>query len=333
VGAIDVHTHFMPPGWEDLAARYGGTRWPRLVRDAQGGCTLYIGDTFNRNLGPNSFEPAARIADIDRLGVQRQLLSPPPPLFTYWADGKASAEFCRIQNDAIAAAVAAHPSRFLGAATLPLQAPDLAVREMERARRELGFRCIEICTNVEGRDLDDDALTPVWEAALALDLAIFVHPGAPVLGAERFRRHNLPLVAGNPLETALAMTRIVYGGIVERFPDLRWCFAHGGGAFAFALGRIDHGWNVMPEGRAAIARPPSEYARRFWVDSLTHSPAVLRFVVDTFGADHVVLASDYPYRMGYEDPIRALDAAGLAPAVRERILEPNALAFLGMSRA
>jgi aminocarboxymuconate-semialdehyde decarboxylase len=126
------------------------------------------------------------------------------------------------------------------------------------------------------------------------------------------------------------MIRIVYGGIVERFPGLRWCFAHGGGAFAFTLGRVDHGWNVMPDGRAAIPRPPSEYARRFWVDSLTHSPAALRFVVDTFGADHVVLGSDYPFRMGEDDPIRALDAAGLAPGVRERILEPNARAFLGL---
>lgn len=329
MGAIDIHTHLMPRDWPDLAARYGGSRWPRLVRDAQGGCTLYVGDAFNRILQPNAFEPGPRLADCDRLGIERQVLSPAPPLFCYWADGKASAEFFRIQNDAIAAAVAAHPARFIGAGGIPLQAPELAVREMERAVRQLGFRCIEIGTSVEGRDLDDEALVPVWEAAVALDVPLFVHP-AGVLAAERFRRHNLPLVAGNPLETALAMTRVVYGGLVERFPRLRWCFAHGGGAFAFILGRIDHGWDVLPEGRAAIPRPPGEYARHFWVDSLTHSPAALRFVADVFGADKVVLASDYPFRMGHADPVAALDAAGLPAPARVGILEANARAFLGL---
>jgi len=330
MGAIDVHTHLLPPDWPDLAARYGGTRWPRVVRDAAGGCALYLGDAFNRTLTPSALDPASRLPDLERQGVERQVLSPPPALFCYWAEGPAAAEFCRIQNDHIAAAVAARPDRFLGAATLPLQAPGLAVHELERAVATLGFRCIAVGTSVGGRDLDDASLVPVWEAAAALNVAIFVHPSMPVVGAERLRRPNLSLIAGNPLETALAMTRLVCGGVVERWPGLRWCFAHGGGAFALMLGRLDHGWQVVPEVRSGIPRPPGEYARMFWVDSLTHSPAALRFVVDTFGAGRVVLGSDYPFRMGTAAPVGAVDAAGLAPEVREAILERNALEFLGL---
>jgi aminocarboxymuconate-semialdehyde decarboxylase len=329
-GAIDVHTHILPPRWDDWTSRFGGSRWPRLVGDPGTRCQLYLGETFNRHLGTESFDPERRIADMDRLGVDRQVLSPPPPMFCYWADGAAAAEFCRMQNDNIAGVVSRHPQRFVGAGTLPLQAPDLAVKELERAVATLGFPCVEIGSNVEGRDLDDEALDPVWEAAAALDVALFVHPTAPVLGHERFRRHNLMQALGFPLETALAMTRVIYGGVVERWPRLRWCFAHGGGAFTFTLARVDHGWDVTEEGRAAIPRPPSEYVRGLYVDTLTHSPRALRFVLDTLGEHRVVLGSDYPFRMGAADPIAALGPLALGSATRGRLLDQNARDFLNL---
>ncbi len=328
MGPIDVHTHILPRGWDDFLARHADARWPRVVREAGGGCALYRGSERDRGLTEQVFDPAVRVADLDRLGIERQVLSPPPLMFCYWAEPGAAAEFCRLHNDAIAAVVAERPTRFLGAAIIPLQAPDLAVKELERASR-LGFRCVEIGSSVDGCDLDDDALHPVWEAAEALDVALFVHPAAPVLGAERFRRYNLPLVLGNPLETALTITRVIYGGLLDRWPRLRWCFAHAGGAFAFVVGRVDRGWHVLPDGKAAVASPPSAYAGRFWVDSIAHSPSALRFVLEAQGADRVVLGSDYPFRMGYDDPIAALDEAGFEPGVRQRVLATNALAFLG----
>lgn len=301
-----------------------------MVREAGGGCSLYRGAVRDRGLTEQVFDPAARLADLDRLGIDRQLLSPPPLMFCYWAEAGAAAEFCRLHNDAIAAVVAEHPTRFLGAAIIPLQAPDLAVKELERSTR-LGFRCVEIGSSVDGRDLDDDALHPVWEAAQALDVALFVHPAAPVLGAERVSAYNLPLVLGNPLETALTITRVIYGGLLDRWPRLRWCFAHAGGAFAFVLGRVERGWHVMAEGKAAVASPPSAYAHRFWVDTITHSPSALRLVIETHGADRVVLGSDYPFRMGYDDPIAALDETPLDPVARARILGVNAEEFLGLA--
>lgn len=329
MGPIDVHTHILPRGWDDFLTRHADARWPRLVREADGGCSLYRGDVRDRGLTEQVFEPAVRVEDLDRLGIERQVLSPPPLMFCYWAEAPAAAEFCRLHNDFLAEVVAARPARFLAAGIVPLQAPDLAVKELERLRT-LGMRCVEIGSSVNGRDLDDPALAPVWEAASALDLALFVHPAAPVLGGERVQRHDLPLVLGNPLETAVTLTRLIYGGVLDRWPRLRWCFAHAGGAFAFVQGRLDQGWRVMEAQGAAAPQPPSAYARRVWVDSITHSGPALRLVLDVFGADRVVLGSDYPFRMGYDDPVAALDAAVLDAPTRARVLAPNAAAFLAL---
>ena len=153
--AIDVHTHIFAQGWPDFAARFGGDRWPRLEGDPATGCKLYLGATFNRNLTPHAFDPARRIEDMDRTGVAVQLLSPAPPTFCYWAPPDAAAEWHRTQNDVIAEIVARHPRRFLGAGGLPLQAPDLAVKELERVATTLRFPAVEVAGNVDGRDLDD----------------------------------------------------------------------------------------------------------------------------------------------------------------------------------
>ncbi len=326
--AIDVHTHVFAPGWPDFAARYGGDRWPRLEGDPHAACRLYVGATFNRTLTPHAFDPDHRLADMDRTGIERQLLSPAPPTFCYWAPGPAAAEWCRLQNDAIADIVVRHPGRFLGAGGLPLQAPDLAVKELERVVTGLGFPAVEIGASVEGRDLDDATLAPVWDAVAALGAAVFVHPQAPILGDARFRKDNLTQVAGFPLETALAMTRLVFGGVLDRWPAIHWCFAHGGGAFAYVLPRLDKGWQVVEQAHAAIPRPPGDYARRVWVDTLTHSPRVLAFALETFGTERVVLGSDYPFKLGVDDPVAALDPLALDPATRQRLLADNARDFL-----
>jgi aminocarboxymuconate-semialdehyde decarboxylase len=331
--SIDVHTHIFASGWPDFAARYGGDRWPRLEGDPATGCRLYLGSTLNRSLTPHAFDPARRIEDMDRTGVGRQLLSPAPPTFCYWAPGPAAAEWCRMQNDAIAELVSRSPARLLGAGGLPMQAPDLAVKELERVVSVLRFPAVEIGANVAGLDLDDAALAPVWDAAAALGVAIFVHPQAPILGDPRFRKDNLTQVAGFPLETALAMTRVIFGRVLDRWPTLRWCFAHGGGAFAHILPRLDQGWTAIADAHAAIPEPPSAYARRVWVDSLTLSPRVLAFALETFGPERIVLGSDYPFKMGVDDPIAALAGVALDAATRRRLLGDNAREFLALGPA
>jgi aminocarboxymuconate-semialdehyde decarboxylase len=327
---IDVHTHIVPEGWEDWAARFGGDRWPSLVRHDACRATIMTGGQFFRAVDDRSWSPERRIADMDRLGIDRQALSPPPVMFCYWADARANAAFARLQNENVAAIAGRHPTRFVGMATVPLQDPDLAVQELRHCRERLGLRAVEIGSCPGGRDFDDPALFPFFEACAALDVAVFVHPASPLVGQERLTRYYFPLIVGNPLETALAASKLIYGAVLERLPALRVCFAHGGGAFPFTLARLDHGWKVRPEGPAAIPRPPREYARLLYFDSLTLSAANLRFLVEQFGAERIVIGSDYPFDMGSDDPVAALGEAGLPAAAREQIEGEAARRFLGL---
>jgi aminocarboxymuconate-semialdehyde decarboxylase len=327
---IDVHTHIVPEGWQDWAARFGGDRWPSLVRHDACRATIMTGVQFFRDIDDRSWSPERRLQDMDRLGIDRQALSPPPVMFCYWADARANQAFARLQNDNVAAVVARHPTRFVGMATVPLQDGDLAVKELRYCRERLGLRAVEIGSCPAGRDFDDPALFPFFEACAALDMAVFVHPASPLVGQERLTKYYFPLIVGNPLETALAASKLIYGGVLERLPRLRVCFAHGGGAFPFTLARLDHGWKVRPEGPAAIPRPPREYARLLYFDSLTLSPANLKFIVDQFGADRVVIGSDYPFDMGSDDPVRAVGEADLPAPAREQIEGGTAVRFLGL---
>jgi aminocarboxymuconate-semialdehyde decarboxylase len=288
------------------------------------------GEQFFRDVDDRSWNAARRIEDMDRMGVGLQALSPPPVMFCYWADARATEAFARMQNENVAGVVARHPRRFVGMATVPLQDPALAVKELRYSRERLGLRAVEIGSCPGGRDFDDPELFAFFEACAELDVAVFVHPAAPLVGQERLTKYYFPLIVGNPLETAVAASKLIYGGVLERLPRLRVCFAHGGGAFPFTLARLDHGWKVRPEGPAAIPRPPRDYARLLYFDSLTLSAANLRFLVEQFGADHVVIGSDYPFDMGSADPVGAVGEAGLPAAAREQIEGATALRFLGL---
>jgi aminocarboxymuconate-semialdehyde decarboxylase len=330
---IDLHTHIVPAQWDDWASRYGGGNWPRLVPRDTCHATIMTGQQFFRDVTDQAWSPARRIEDMDRLGIGRQALSPPPVMLCYWAEPKAAQAFARMQNENIAAIAARHPDRFVGMATVPLQDPPLAIEEMRVARERLGLRAVEIGSCPGGRDFDDPALVPFFEACRDLGVAIFVHPATPLVGGERLGKYYFPLIVGNPLETAVAISKLIYGGVLERIPDLRICFAHGGGAFPFTLARLNHGWHVRPEGRAAIPREPRHYARLVYVDSLTCSPANLRFIVETLGPDRVVMGSDYPFDMGDPDPVGSIGAAGLAAPARAAIEGENAARFLGLAGA
>ena len=325
---IDLHTHVVPPRWEDFAARYGGGRWPRLEPKDACHATIMTGDQFFRAIDDRSWSPERRIEDMDRLGIDRQALSPPPIMLCYWAEPKAAQAFARMQNEFVAEVAARHPARFSGIASVPLQDVPLAIEELRHCRERLGLRAVEIGTCPAGRDFDDPALFPFFQACRDLDVAIFVHPASPLVGQERLAQYYFPLIVGNPLETALAISKLIFGGVLERLPDLRICFAHGGGAFPFTLARLNHGWHVRPEGPKAIPKEPREYASRIFVDSLTLAPRNLRFIIEELGADRVMIGSDYPFDMGDTDPLASLDAAGLDPSTRRLIEGQTAAKFL-----
>jgi aminocarboxymuconate-semialdehyde decarboxylase len=311
---IDLHKHIVPERWEDFASRSGGGRWPRLVHRDACRATIMTGDTVFREIDDRSWRSSGASRTRTGSWIDRQVLSPPPVMFCYWEEPRAGQAFARMQNERVAGAVARHPRRFVGMATVPLQDTALAIEELRHARERLGLPAVEIGTCPGGRDFDDPELFPFLAACRDLGIAVLAHPATPLVGQERLTKYYFPLIVANPLETAVAISKLIFGGVLERLPDLRICFAHGGGAFPFTLGRLDHGWSVRPEGPKAIPRRPRAYARLLHFDSLTHSPANLRFLVAEFGADRVATGSDYPFDMGSVDPVAAVrDATSARP--------------------
>jgi aminocarboxymuconate-semialdehyde decarboxylase len=287
-----------------------------------------LGEQEFRHVTDQCFAPVRRIADMDREGIGRQLLSPIPVLFCYWGSPQATAEFASMQNDFIAQAAAAQPDRFFAAGTVALQAPGLAIRELERIS-SMGFRAVEIGTNVEGRYLDDPPVVEVLEAASELGLAVFVHPW-DAIGEERLKAYYLPHMVALPAETAAAIARLIFSGVLDRLPKLRIGFAHGGGNFVPLLARIDHGFEVRPEAKVAITQPPSTYLHRLFFDSITHDPELIQMLCRRVGSRRVMLGSDYPFDMGVQHPVNLLDQAALSKWDRENILYRTAEQFLGL---
>ncbi len=335
---FDLHTHILPREWPDLAKRYGGEGWVRLEHHEPRRARMMIGDRCFRVVEENCWDPRRRIDECDKAGVTLQALSTVPVMFSYWAQPQHAHDLSRMLNDHIAEVVRAHPGRFVGLGTLPMQNAELACRELERCKRELGFPGAQIGTHVGGLNLNEPALQPVFDAAQQLDAAIFVHPW-DMLAKERMTRYWLPWLVGMPAETALAICSMIFGGVFTRLPRLRVCFAHGGGSFPFTLGRIDHGYEARPDLCAVdcSTRPsdfvtgPGRDAARFWVDSLVHDADALRFLLGVMGDRRVCLGSDYPFPLGEARPGELIESiAELTGPQRDRLLADNALEFLGI---
>jgi len=323
---IDVHTHILPPGWEDLASEFGIAGWPSLKQHSTCQATIMLGEREFRKVTDQCFAPVTRIADMDKTGIGRQLISPVPVLFCYWGAPEATARFAAIQNDYIARVVSDYPDRFIGAATVAMQSPKFAIAELERVKK-IGFKCVEIGTNVNGLYPDDAAYEEILTAAEALDMAVFVHPWDG-FGEDQIRRYYLPHMVALPAETSLSIARLIVGGVLDRRKTLRVGFAHGGGNFLPLLPRIDHGYRVRPEMKTGGAGLPSSYLRRLYFDNITHSAETLRQMIAAVGSDRIMLGSDYPFDMGVAEPIKELEAANLSASERDDILYRSATEFL-----
>ena len=328
--AIDIHTHILPPGWDDWAARYGVAGWPSCRLHDACSATIYLGEKEFRRVDDRSFAPARRIADMDAERIGVQMLSPVPVMLCYWGPPRATDAFARMQNDFIAGVVQKHTGRFVGAGTVALQDATLAVRELERLK-SLGFAAVEIGSHVNGRDFDDPQLYDFFAAAESLDLAVFVHPQGPSIGQERMGQYYLPFMVGYPSDSALAAARLILGGVLQRLPRLRVGFAHGGGSFPAALGRLDHGHRVRPEAKQHIAAPPSHYARSLYFDTLTHDARLLAFLLEKFGSERIMIGSDYPFDMGVEHPLAQLDGLSLPAVDLDNLTHRTARRFLRLS--
>ncbi len=331
---IDLHTHILPKTWPDLGRRYGCGGFIQLEHHAPGCARMMLDGKLFREIQDNCWDPLRRIEDCDRHGVDVQVLSTVPVMFCYGAQPNAAAELARILNDHIAEVVRQYPKRFFGLGTLPMQAPDLAVRELERCVRELGLAGVEIGSHVNDWNLDHPALFPFFQAAESLGAAVFVHPW-DMMAKERMGKYWLGWLVGMPAETSLAICSLIFGGVLERLPRLRVAFAHGGGAFPGTIGRIEHGHRVRPDLCAVDCdRNPRSYLKRIYLDSLVHDAEALRYLIKLMGTERIALGSDYPFPLGEVEPGKLIESlAELAAADRERVLAGTALEFLGFSDA
>jgi aminocarboxymuconate-semialdehyde decarboxylase len=322
---IDIHAHFVPPGFLRLIEAEGQAHGATL-RPGAAGPTIMLGQVPIGPITSAYHDVDQRLRAMDRQGVTVHALSLMPPM-VYWADADLGLRLARAVNDAMAEAIRARPDRLTGLATLPMQAPDAAVAEVGRAVTTLGLRGVYLGTNVRSTDLDDPSLTPVFARIAELGVPIFLHP-LNVLGGPRVGAYYLHNLLGNPFDTAVAAARLVFGGVFDRFPSLRVCLPHAGGALPYVLGRLDRGYRVRPECRH-LPRPPSAYLEHFFFDTIAHSPDALRYLIGLVGAERVMLGSDYCFDMGYDDPVGALAAVGsLSPDDRARILGGNARRLL-----
>lgn len=327
---IDVHTHILPERLPDFRKVPGGERFLQIEHHAPGRARLIVDGSSFREIASNSWDVEARLADCDAAGVDVQVLSTVPVLFSYWAQPPEALELAKRLNDHIAGVVVAHPSRFAGLGTIPMQSPDLAIRELERCVEDLGLSGVEIGSNVNGANLDSPELFPIFEAAASLGAAVFVHPWE-MAGRDRMTRYWLPWLVGMPAELSLAICSLVFGGVLERLPSLRIAFAHGGGAFPATIGRIVRGFEARPD-LCAVSNDvsPREYLRRIYVDSVVHDPLMLRYLVDLMGPERIALGSDYPFPLGEARPGELIDSCGFPEKTRARLLHGTALEWLDL---
>lgn len=283
------------------------------------------------SLRPKMESVEVRLADMDAMGVDVQALSVSPYHMFYWAEGALGAEAFQTVNDDLAQLVAAHPDRFVGMGAVPLQDTEAAVTELSRCREELGFPGVEIDTHVNGEELSSPRLEPFWEAVEELGMVVFIHPTGFTQPA-RFSDHYFFNTVGHPLEETLCAGRLIFDGVMERHPELKVVFAHGGGFLPAYAGRFDHAYHSREDVRHGLPRPPSEYLALFYFDTMVFEPDQLGFLIRKYGADHVLLGTDYPYDMGEDDALGLIRRVeGLDPESHDLITGGNAIRLLGLT--
>jgi aminocarboxymuconate-semialdehyde decarboxylase len=325
---LDIHTHVLTEEMIGLIRKEAPKVAPRMTAIDADNFILEIAGTPYRPFPRGGFDIEHRFADMDAAEVDVQVLSATPQTYLYNEEAALAQACSIIQNDQIAKLTVAHPDRFLGIATLPMQAPELAAAELRRAVRTLGLRGAMIGSNVMGRNLDHPELEPLWTAASELDALLLIHP-VNVGAAERLRSYYLNNLIGNPLDTTIAAACLVFGGVLERHPKLKVCLVHGGGFVPYQAGRWAHGWQVRPEPKVNLKQSPEPWIERFYYDTILHSTDNLAFLIKSAGPKRVLLGSDYPYDMGTGECVRQVRSLSIPDADKATVLGTQAWSLLG----
>lgn len=325
--AVDIHAHYFPQPFLDLIAANAGSYGVEHRMVEGKGPQFKIGHLTTGPVGRKFIDLGARLEAMDGQRVQVHMLSLSQPM-VYWARRDLAQRLTEAYNDGLAAAHERDPRRFYGLATLPMHEPDLALREVERAAKLGGVRGFYMATHVLERELSDPVLFPVYERIEALGMPVFLHP-VEVIGYQRLTTHYLTNLLGNPFESAIAAAHLIFGGVLDRFPDLTFCLPHAGGAFPWLVGRLHRGWEKREDLKKLKLQGPVAYLRRFYYDTVGYSDDVLEYLTRVIGADRVLMGSDYCFPIAYEQPV---DIVSGHPRLDEQtklcIVEQNARQLL-----
>jgi aminocarboxymuconate-semialdehyde decarboxylase len=326
---IDVHAHILNEDTIQMIAKEAPSLKLSFKPIDKDFAVFELGGVVYKPFPRGAWDLEQRFKHMDEAGVDVHVLSNTPQTFLYNTDGSQNAAVAALQNDQIAKHIKDHPGRFYGLATLPMQAPEKAAAELKRAMTKHGFSGAQIGSNINGKNLDDPALEPVWAAANEHKALIMVHP-TQVAAADRLKNYYLTNLIGNPLDSTIAVASLVFGGVVERYPNIRWYFVHGGGMAPWQAGRFSHGWQVRPEPKVHLKdHGPEKAMATLYYDTILHAQPQLQALVSIIGAPRIALGSDYPYDMGTLECARQVKALNISDADKDLILNKIPLKLVG----
>ena len=328
---IDIHTHIIPENLNEIISTFNDERFLSInFIDNQNAILIKNNQNF-RKISCNCWHPKERILEFSKSNVDIQVLSTIPVLFSYWAKDKEAIQLSEFLNNHIYEVITDNKTNFLGLGTIPMQNTNLAIKEMDRCINKLNFPGVQIGTNINGQNLDEDKFLPIFEHAEKIGCSIFVHPW-DMMGASEIGKYWLPWLVGMPAETTRAICSLIFGGILEKYPNLKFAFSHGGGSFPFTLGRINHGFKVRPDLCAVNNNIlPSEYIGKFYIDSLVHDKKTLEFLITIIGYEKIALGTDYPFPLGEKMPGKLIENLNISKNKKQRMLAGTAIEWLGLN--
>ena len=328
---IDMHTHILPKVMPNWTEKFGYGKFIHLEHQEDGTANMMQGGQFFRNIQENCWDENIRITDYDSYSTKVQVVCTIPVMFSYWAKTADCVSLSQFLNDHIAELVQRYPKNYIGLGTIPMQDTEEAIKELERIK-SIGLVGIQIGSNINDENLSEEKFFPIFEACERLSLAVMVHPWQ-MMGFDSMKKYWLPWLVGMPAETSRAACSLIFGGVLERLPNLRICFSHAGGSFLPTIGRIEHGYNCRPD-LVAIDNPinPRDYLGKFWVDSITHDLDALKYILKLQGSNRVCLGSDYPFPLGDLEIGKFIEESDLSASDKANIFHNSTLEWLNLDK-